>query len=200
MIAKLLRPVKWLAETLFPLIFWVLLIFGFDSPDVAVLTIIAALIHELGHICAIALTRRAAVMRSHVSGFRIRCSASGYRDEILTLAAGPLANIMVFFLALPFFGVANGYIMLLGYINLLSGMSNLLPVEGYDGYGILHSIASALNSHTFLRILYGFSFFLSILLTFLSLYLILRFGSGYWIFGIFFITLTGKIRKNLPSD
>ena len=34
-------------------VFWVLVIFGFDLPYVAVLTIAAALIHELAHLTAI---------------------------------------------------------------------------------------------------------------------------------------------------
>lgn len=192
---KVLLPIRHLAESLLPMLFWVFLIFGFDSPDIAILTITGAIIHELGHISALMLCGRSATLRSHLSGFRIKAAIYGYREQILVLAAGPLANIAVFILLIPFWGVGNGYVGTVGLVNLLSALSNLLPVEGYDGYGILYNIASAKNSTFALRALFISSFAFSILFTLFSLYLILRYGSGYWIFAVFFAVLLGKIKK-----
>ena len=196
---KILLSARHLAESVLPLLFWVFLIFGFDSPDIAVLTIAAAIIHELGHISALLLLGRSATLRSHLSGFRIKAAMSGYREELIVLAAGPLANIAVFIILLPFFGSGNGYIGTVALVNLLSAVSNLLPVEGYDGYGMLYSVASSKNSTFALRILFILSFAFSLLFTLLSLYLILRYGSGYWIFAVFFAALLGKIKKLFPK-
>lgn len=190
---------RYLADTLLPLMFWTFLIFGFDSPDIAILTIVAAIIHELGHIIAASLAGRSTRLRSHMSGFRIRARGGGYAEELLTLAGGPISNILIFMLTLPFSALGGGYISLLGYINLLSGLSNLLPIEGYDGYGLLYTLASAAGNYPAMRVLAAISFSLSLSLTLLSLYLILRFGSGYWLLGVFFTVLMGKIQKLLPS-
>ncbi len=192
---KTVRHLRHLAESVLPLLFWVFLIFGFDSPDIAVLTITAAIIHELGHISALTLSCRSAELRSHLSGFRIKASLSGYKEDILLLAAGPAANIAVFVILSPFLGPGRGYIAQIGFVNLLSAISNLLPIEGYDGYGILRCIASSKNSSLGLQALYICSFCFSVLFTLVSLYLMLRYGGGYWIFAVFFITLLGKIEK-----
>ena len=121
----------------------------------------------------------------------------GYAEQILLLAAGPLVNLAVFLLTLPLSGLANGYFLMIGYINLLSALSNLLPIEGYDGYGILMTLAEAKDSHISFRLLCISSFTLTLSLTLISLYIMLRYGGGYWIFGVFFVTLLTKIKKLL---
>ena len=192
-----LSAARYIAESVLPLLFWVILIFGFDTPDIAILTILAALIHELGHLLAASLTKRGGVLRSHLSGFRIGVTMGSYTDQIILLAAGPLVNLAVFLLTLPHSGLANGYFLMIGYINLLSALSNLLPIEGYDGYGILMTLAEAKNSHRAFRLLCIASFTLTLSLTLISLYIMLRYGGGYWIFGVFFVTLLTKIKKLL---
>ena len=137
------------------------------------------------------------MLRSHLSGFRIRVGMGGYAEQILLLAAGPLVNLAVFLLTLPLSGLANGYFLMIGYINLLSALSNLLPIEGYDGYGILMTLAEAKDSHISFRLLCISSFTLTLSLTLISLYIMLRYGGGYWIFGVFFVTLLTKIKKLL---
>ena len=188
---------RYIAESLLPLLFWVMLIFGFDTPDIAILTILSAVLHELGHLWAAMMTKRLGALRGHLSGFRIRLSSSGYTEEIIVLAAGPLANLAIFLALLPLSRLADGYFMLIGYINLLSALSNLLPIEGYDGYGILRVIFEWRNSQNALRALWITSFTLTLAFMVISLYIILRYGSGYWIFGVFFATLLAKIKKLL---
>ena len=190
--ARLVKVLKLLANEILPLFFWVFLIFGFDSPDVAVITILAAVIHETGHLTA-GSSHLAPIIRSHISGFRIKARGAGYLSEIITLSAGPLINILVFILCLPLSGSASGYFSLFGYINLMTALSNLLPVEGYDGYGIVRKILEARESERGLAVLEVISFTVSVILTVLSLWLLLKYGEGYWIFGLFFVTAMSKI-------
>ena len=140
---QIIEIMELLAYSILPMIFWVSIIFGFDAPYVAVLTIISAVIHELGHYAAIAyFTKESAKVRPHASGFRIkRSSQLSYGKEIAILLAGPIANLVLFFLSIPLGNSFEGYARIFGYINLATGLSNLLPFEGYDGYGAAHNIA-----------------------------------------------------------
>ncbi|MBR7117474.1 MAG: hypothetical protein IKC87_07195 [Clostridia bacterium] len=199
-LTRTLSVMRYLAQSVLPIIFWCSLLFGFDSPDIAILTVLSALIHELGHITVIILTKREAKLDAHVSGFRIRTSSASYRDEILQLLGGPFSNILFFLVTIPFFNALEGYIALFGIVNLLTGLSNLVPIEGYDGYGIIKRLLLINNLDIGERVLSAFSFSLSVILTFLSLYLLYRFGEGYWVFGVFIVLLLNKIKKLLPRS
>ena len=179
------------------MLFWVLLIFGFDVPYVAVLTIICAVIHELGHVFSISrMNAGESLPKGHLSGFRIkRKVVLGYREEIIILLMGPLFNIIAFLLTIPFSSMMSGYVRIFGLLNLATAISNLLPVEGYDGYGILIEIFKSTENHKMITRLEFFSFVFSVAVSFLSLYLIDKFGSGYWIFGIFFAIMLTKLIK-----
>ena len=75
--------VYFLQKTL-PILFWVLIIFGFDSTHVAILTILAALIHEIGHIFAIVfLCKKENNLSADISGFRIKTQRLSYKEEIM---------------------------------------------------------------------------------------------------------------------
>ena len=194
-----IKAFKTLANDILPIFFWTFLIFGFDSPDIAVLTILSAATHEIGHIlggaCADSLR-----VRSHLSGFRIKLGSFGYSRDIAVLSGGPLANLAVFLLCLPFADVFNGYLSIIGCVNLMTAISNLLPVEGYDGYGVIKKLLERHEAERALIALEWASFLLSATLTLLSLYLLLKYGEGYWIFGVFFITAAGKIRQYVKQD
>lgn len=196
---SLMKAFRFLANDVLPLFFWTFLIFGFDSPVVAVLTIIAAAVHELGHILGGACADSARV-RAHLSGFRIRLGSFGYERDIIALTAGPLANLAVYTVTLLFGGAMGGYVSLFGYVNLMTAVSNLLPAPGYDGYGIVKKLLEARESARGLILLERISFAVCALLTLLSLYLLLRYGEGYWIFGVFFLMLTGKIKDCVKRD
>ena len=53
----LLKFMNYLSSSLLPMLFWILMTFGFDKPYIAVLTFCAAMLHELGHILASVLTK-----------------------------------------------------------------------------------------------------------------------------------------------
>ncbi len=186
-----------LSGSVLPIIFWVLIIFGFDVPYVAILTILSAVIHELGHWAAISLLAgKDSEFRGHASGFRIkRTEALSYGKEISILLAGPLFNVTAFLLTLLCRDALYGYVRIFGYVNLATGLSNLLPLEGYDGYGALSQLFLARGRDELIQGLEIFSFIFSVCVTFISLYLIDRFSEGYWIFGVFFVMTLSKLVK-----
>ncbi len=188
---------QWMTNSILPVIFWVLLIFGFDAPYFAVLTLLSALIHELGHILSIlAFGGIMQMPRGHISGFRIkRHTALTYRREIFILLSGPMANIAASCIGLLFIGNLGEYAVAFVIINTATAISNLLPIEGYDGYGIMFQIFSSRNMSLAIRMLERSSFVIMVVLTFLSLYLIEKFGSGYWIFAMFFCMMIAKLTK-----
>lgn len=196
---SLIKAFGILANDILPLFFWTFLIFGFDSPDIAILTILSAAVHEIGHIIGGACADSLCV-RSHISGFRIKLGAFGYLRDIAVLLGGPIANLAVFLICLPLDGIFGGYISTVGYVNLMTAISNLLPIEGYDGYGVIRKFLERQESARGLSILGWVSFFFSAALTLLSLYLLLKYGEGYWIFGVFFISTVGKIRQLVKRD
>lgn len=184
-----------LADSILPIIFWISVIFGFDVPYVAILTIISAVIHEFGHYVAIAcFTGKNARVHGHSSGLRIKRSGSlSYGKEIAILMAGPIMNILIFLSTIPLGASLDGYIKIFGYINLATGISNLLPFEGYDGYGAMCEGLKYCGKERYIRHLEAFSFILSVGVTFISLHLIDKFSEGYWIFGLFFFTILSKL-------
>ena len=192
---RIIEVCELFSGSVLPIIFWVSLIFGFDAPYLAILTIISAVLHEIGHGIAIMLVgAKGSNIRGHSTGFRIKeGDLLSYSDEIAILLADPCINLLLFLATLPFGDAMLGYVRVLGFINLATGLSNLLPFEGYDGYGALCMLFRSRGATHLIRRLEIFSFILSILITFASLHLIDVFGEGYWIFGLFFFTMLSKL-------
>ena len=192
---RIIEIAELLSSSVLPIIFWISLIFGFDSPYIAILTIISAVMHEIGHSAAISLLSKSEVtIKGHATGFRIKRSGMmTYKNEIAVLLSGPAINIAVFILTVPFGNVMSGYVRIFGYINLATGVSNLLPFEGYDGYGALMMLFRSRGKEHLVGRLELVAFILSILVTFAALHLIDVFGEGYWIFGLFFFTVLSKL-------
>ena len=186
--AFLLKPFR-LLYALLPAAFWFLLMLGFDKTYIAVLTVLCALLHELGHMAALFAIHREMTLRPRAMGFGIKDFGQlSYKEEIFSALAGPLANLLTALLLFPFAG--NKYVCDTALLNLLTAASNLLPVKDYDGYRILSALLCLrTDSQTAERICLRASLFITLLLTFLSLYLMLKADSGYWIFFIFAILL-----------
>lgn len=199
---RIIEIAELLYGSVLPIVFWVSLIFGFDTPYIAVLTLISAAVHEFGHGIAISLfAKGGASIRGHASGFRIKEGQMlPYAHEIAILLCGPLANILLFLITLPFAEAMSGYVRILGYVNLATGISNLLPFEGYDGYGALCTVFSSRGNEHLIKRLEVCSFLLSILITFAALHLIDTLGEGYWIFGLFFFTVLSKLANLAKYD
>ena len=192
------------AEKILPLLFWVLLIFAFDAPVFAIFTILAALIHEGGHVLFGLIAGEARLLPSaHPTGFRIKAAKSmSYNAELLLLIGGPVLNFIAFFALKTLFCISGDTLIYdFAFINLLTALTNLFPIKGYDGYRIIESIILITKEDGFISlfILRALSFLFTSLLCFLSLYFLLKLGEGYWIFALFFSSLFIDIKK-LASD
>ena len=169
------------------------------SLSMKLLTIICALIHECGHLWCILFQNGSASLGGVIFGFRIKAKKlKSYNQEISVYLCGPLANLViafVFYLLTPNLGEPA---ITVATLNLATALSNLLPIKGYDGYGILRAVIMKSGHHDRLMVI---SDHLSSLLTFLlcifSLYLVDRQGGGYWIFALFFFSMIKSIRSDL---
>ena len=182
------------------IVFWVLLIFGFDTPHTAILTILSALIHEIGHvICLLTIKSDGSYIPSpNISGFRIKIPGMSYKSELLCALSGPVATLvaaLICFLPLPMLDEA--YIQTFAILNIMTMISNLLPIEEYDGYKILDAILGLTMKYNMRaqNSLYLISLIFSAAMCFLSLYVILKLGEGYWIFAVFFTVMLRAVIK-----
>ena len=181
-----------LSQKLLPLTFWVLIVFAFDKTYVSMLIILASLIHEGGHLFTLKLqdSNKRALFPTN-KGFLIKGRPYGsYRETILVYVSGPLANLLTALILLPF---KNEYLFTFMIINLATAISNLLPVHGYDGYGILKAFFEEREKVSAIFALSAFSRLFIVSLVFLSLYFIGRSGGGYWIFIIYFFAVLSDL-------
>ena len=182
-----------------PFLFWFFMIFAFDSVSLGIMTLLAAAIHELGHIF-FGISEGRLSLISHPSGFRIKRSGiASYTKEIFFILGGAIFNtgaaIILFILSAH---IDRGdYFSLLATVNLFTAASNLLPISGYDGYRFLSTIISSgcKNERRAHEALECVSFSLSTVLLFLALFFILKTGEGYWIFAVLFVPFILWLRK-----
>lgn len=182
----------------FAVSFWCILLYAFDAPYAANATLIAAIVHELGHMLAFrTLNESSSVPKPRLFGFRIKSSAwASYKKDIICAASGPLANIILCLFGLPILFLSTDAYSVFAVISLATAASNLLPVKGYDGYKILTSAAHLMSdSSVIINIIDAFSFLTVCALTFASLFFIAKFNEGYWIFILFFCLLLSEIGK-----
>ena len=183
-----------------PVLFWLSLIFSFDTPKIAMLTLIAVAIHECGHfITMLLLGKDIKGFRGAISGLRIKSELCSYGSEFIIYAAGPLANVIAAMLSAFFF--TGEHMETFCTVNIATALSNLLPIEGYDGYGMLRCLMMKRNySYLCFKFLEYLSLFTVAVFCILSLYLMDRFGEGYWIFFVFFVSLLKKASSSLKDD
>ena len=183
-----------------PVFFWLFLIFGFEEPCMALVTLGSALMHEAGHIGYIMLSRGLKPnIRGVLNGLKIKSYGNlSYAEEIKLSLAGPIMNIVLFVLFSLFSVLLGERMLITAMINLATALSNLLPIEGYDGYGALMAyIRGRELGESIEHFLVCISSGLIFLLCIFSLYLIDRVGGGYWIFAVFFISMIKCIRNTL---
>ena len=192
-----LKFLKLLFDRALPLLFWLMLMLAFDSPSMTVLTVAAAITHELGHIVVMSfITREAPTLpRAVLSGFRITPGHMlSYKEEAILAFGGPALNLLVFISLIPFF--SSDYLFMFAILNFLTAISNLIPINGYDGYRILRAVLYRFNSPNLCeRILSASSLIFSAFAVFSALFFILKIGEGYWIFAVFFAILIKDILK-----
>ena len=106
--------------------------------------LLAALLHECGHVAAwLAMTRTLPVLSFSLRGIGLDASAArlSRRQTFLLALAGPLTNLLMCAAALGRMQLAASY---WGYFfaaaNLATGLFNLLPLGDLDGRRMLQSV------------------------------------------------------------
>lgn len=199
--AKILKFFQ-LISNILPMIFWGLVLFSFEEYFLAWSTIFCAIIHELGHIISIAMTSETSMtFRSVINGFRIKTKKMrSYGEEALIYLSGPLANFTAFLLCFVLSQNSNERLATIGTVNLLTACSNLMPINGYDGYGFLQAMIKKYELPSqILKIISTFSSALIFCFCLFSLYLIDRYAEGYWIFAVFFVAMVKEIDAGLKE-
>lgn len=98
--------------------------------------LIAAVIHELGHIaCIYYLGARVTALRLSVGGAVIESTPLSYRQEALCAFAGPFAGFLTALLSIRIFPA-------IGFFALAQSLYNILPVFPLDGGRSLKAILS----------------------------------------------------------
>lgn len=111
-----------------------------DKQGVTILTLLASLTHELGHLFALIIFgHRPKELIFEVVGIRLvkQNRFISYSKEIIILFAGPLTNIIIFFILYSFFRY-DYYYSIFSLTNLFIGLFNLLPIGNLDGGQILN--------------------------------------------------------------
>ncbi len=185
--------------SLMAIVFWIALVFSFDSPYPAICTLTAVGIHELGHKIAFALARsESSLPLPSLFGFKINSGKySSYAHDIITAAMGPLSNFLIVALAFPLYFLSTEAYEIFAVINIATALSNLLPIKGYDGYKLLRSVLLLIfPDFSHINIIDKISFIFISALSFFSLYLIGKLNEGYWIFLVFFSGMLSEISKS----
>ena len=126
------------------------LVFIPSELPLALPTLSALCIHELGHILAFSLCGEPSPRLSLAPGGLRLASARplSHRAEGLIALGGPLANLLLaaflFMLSIKY-GGAREYLSVCAILQLSAGLWNLLPIGDLDGARILSSLLSPLS-------------------------------------------------------
>ena len=161
---------------------------------ISLAAIIAAALHELGHIIAGRLCNAPlSELKLGIFGASLSTEISSYKDEIKVALAGPTVNFICAACMLPFASRLGDLGQMFLASSLFLGLLNLLPISDFDGgralfcliamKGSLYCAQGALKVSTFVFVFALWS---------LSVYLILRLGASLSLF-VFSASLFCKI-------
>ena len=156
-----------------------------DRSGVAVMSILAAALHEVGHFAAARLLHiPVRAMRLDLLGARIDVNGRilSYGEEWLLCVAGPLASL-VFSLVGSFFWSHSKLAVIFSCASLLLGVLNLLPIQTFDGGRMLEcALLHFSTPQKASAILKGCTFLFLWLLWVFSVYLMLKIADGITLF------------------
>lgn len=182
------------------LVFWLCMLYGSDEIAVATSTLLCVAVHETAHVAVLQTRGRILCPKARAYGFKISIKDFSYRQKMIATAAGPCANLLAALILLPFFKYSP-YFAELAFLNLMTALSNLIPISGTDGYNlILFTMDNASLSRRAYMILESVSLALNIFIFLISAYIVLRIGESFWIWAIFFFSLVRNLetyRKTL---
>ena len=181
--------------SLLSITFLLLLILGFGSAEIAIITVLSAVLHELGHIFASLLFTTKCKIRFQLFSPRLLPQRLlSYKKTLVVALSGPLVNLLIFAIFISISEASGDIFYNIGVINALTAISNLMPVKGYDGYRIIHSIVSNTRFQRLGRIILDLiSDALSVIICFFSLFLMLNLNTGYWSYIIFFSNMSKSV-------
>ena len=156
-----------------------------DRSGISAMTLLAALLHECGHLLA------ARCMRIPLDGVRlellgaridVRGRVLSYGEEWLLCAAGPLFSLLGAAAAAPFWSITS-LAQAFSCASLVLGVLNLLPIRTFDGGRMLEvALSAGLDDRTAQKVMAVCSFLFLFLLWAFAVYLLLRAGDGLSLF------------------
>ena len=154
-----------------------LAVLAFDKSAVFAASLLAATVHECGHLLAARwLHVPLSLLELDLMGAKLYPARAipSYRAEALLAAAGPLFSLL---LALPLAWSAVPFFAALRSATLSFALFNLLPIEGFDGGRVLRSLlACRLGEDTARRAVFASSYLSLLFLFALAACLLLRYG------------------------
>lgn len=170
---------------------------------ISVAALLAAALHETGHIiaaklCGVPLEElKLGIFGASLTSKSMLCS---YKKEIILCLSGPLVNLLSVFIIFPFCRSESGFSSLFISASLFLGVLNLLPIYEFDGGRIVFCVLSShFSIRAATRIIRTSSFILIFMLWTLSVYLLLRLSSSVSLF-VFSVSLFGKIFLSQKND
>ena len=156
-----------------------------DRSGLCAITLLAALLHECGHLLAAkAMGIPLRQLRIDFLGARMEVTGRmlSYGEEWLLCAAGPLTSLLLAALAAPLWSLSP-HAQMFSCASLVLGFLNLLPIRTFDGGRMLESALSAhFSVRTVRRVLRLSSFLFLFLLWATAIYFLLRVGDGLSLF------------------
>lgn len=181
-------------------IFFALMLF-FERSHYAAIALLAAAIHECGHLfMAKALRIPFSLFELDMLGASLRLGSRlcSYGDEFLLASAGPLMNIFSSLALFPLVTHAENpalreYLSFFIFASLALACLNLLPIKSFDGGRMMHSLCSAVLSPKLADLTLRLTTFFSLFIIWsFSLYMLLRSGAELSLF-LFSIGLFARI-------
>ena len=170
---------RWRITPLFGMMLAGLLLF--DRSGFCLVTVLAAFLHECGHLLAAKLLR-IPWKGLHMDFMGARLEVSGkilsYGEEWLLASAGPFASFVFAAMGAPLWHFSE-HAVLFSCASLLLGVLNLLPIRTFDGGRMLECLLSRFCEE---RTVHGIMKLSSFLFLFLiwsgAIYFLLRAGDG----------------------
>lgn len=110
-----------------------------NDNNYALYALFACLLHEFGHLIAMKITgQKIDSLIFYGAGIKILkqkcCQISGFINDAFVLSAGCFVNFLIFLFCMVF---KSDNTLLFGYINLIIGLFNMLPIHSLDGGALI---------------------------------------------------------------
>lgn len=134
-----------------------------DRSGMAALCVVSSLLHEAGHLAALALMKASAKeIGFKIGAIQLQKGIQGkrsYKRDAIAAFSGPFFNMLAFgALYFLYYYTGNSQIQMAAIINLVVGLFNLLPIASLDGGLIIYSALCLMsNQQTALTVLKALS-------------------------------------------